>query len=208
MAKARDLLAFIRYSSQPMPERLVSLAVKLKENPRITVRPLNMRDLPNEMVIIKDLYNASWQKNWGFAPMTGKEMDLLATNLKNFAEPGMVLFAFYDGKPAGLSITLPDMNQVLPHLNGRLGPIEMLKFLYYRRRITGARALVFGFKQEYRKLGLPVLLFYETELFGRKRGYEWCELSWNLEDNRMINDFDHELGAEVYKRYRVMEKQL
>ncbi|MEO0078626.1 MAG: hypothetical protein ABIK86_06490, partial [candidate division WOR-3 bacterium] len=88
------------------------------------------------------------------------------------------------------------------------GPIEVIKFLYYKNRITGARALVFGFKQEYRRLGLPVLLFYETELFMRRRGYQWCELSWNLEDNRLINDFDRELGAEVYKHYRVMEKQL
>jgi GNAT superfamily N-acetyltransferase len=206
--KAKDLLAFIKYSTTPIPARLVNLATKLKENPRITVRPVNMKDLKNEMVIIKELYNASWQRNWGFSPMTGKEMDLLAVNLKSFAVPEMVLLAFYDGKPAGLSITLPDMNQVLPHLNGKLGLIEVLKFLYYKSKITGARALVFGFKQEYRRLGLPALLFYETELVGRKRGYKWCELSWNLEDNRLINDFDRELGAQVYKRYRVVEKAL
>lgn len=208
LVKAKDLLAFIKYSSSPMPERLVNLAEKLKANTRITVRPLNFKDLPNEMPIVKELYNASWQLNWGFSPMTGKEMDLLAANLKNFAEPEMVLLAFYDGKPAGLSITLPDMNQILARLGGKLGPVEMLKFLYYKGKVTGARALVFGFKQEYRRLGLPVLLFYETELFGRKKGYEWCELSWNLEDNRMINDFDRELGGEVYKKYRVMEKPL
>jgi len=206
--KAKDLLAFIKYATTPIPARLVNLATKLKENPRITVRPVNMKDLKNEMAIIKELYNASWQRNWGFSPMTGKEMDLLATNLKSFAVPEMVLLAFYDGKPAGLSITLPDMNQVLPHLNGRLGLIEVLKFLYYKNKITGARALVFGFKQEYRRLGLPVLLFYQTELAGRRRGYQWCELSWNLEDNRLINDFDRELGAQVYKRYRVVEKAL
>lgn len=208
LAKAKDLLAFIKYSSKPMPERLVTLALKLRENPRITVRPVNMKDLANEMRIIKELYNASWQQNWGFSPMTDKEMDLLAKNLKSFADPGMVLLAFYDGKPAGLSITLPDMNQILARLKGRFGLLEILKFLYYKNRITGVRALVFGFKQEYRRLGLPVLLFYETELYGRKKGYQWCELSWNLEDNRLINDFDRELGAEVYKRYRVMEKAL
>jgi len=208
LAKAKDLLAFIKHSSAPIPQRLVDLATKLKANPRITVRPLNFNDLKNEMVIVKELYNASWQKNWGFSPMTNEEMDLLAANLKSFAEPGMVLLAFYDGKPAGLSITLPDMNQILPHLNGRLGLIEMLKFLYYKNKITGVRALVFGFKQEYRRLGLPVLLFYETELYGRKKRYQWCELSWNLEDNRLINDFDREIGAEVYKHYRVVEKKI
>ena len=208
LVKAKDLLAFIKYSSNPMPERLVTLAQKLKANKRITVRPLDFKDLVNEMPIVKELYNASWQLNWGFSPMTGKEMDLLAKNLKDFAAPEMVLLAFYDGKPAGLSITLPDMNQILARLGGKLDLIGMLKFLYYKNKVTGARALVFGFKQEYRRLGLPVLLFYETELFGRKKGYEWCELSWNLEDNRMINDFDRELGSEVYKKYRVMEKPI
>jgi GNAT superfamily N-acetyltransferase len=206
--KAKDLLAFIKYASTPMPERLRNLAEKLKQNPRIAVRPVNMKNLKSEMAIIRELYNESWQKNWGFSPMTDNEMNYLANNLKSFAQPEMVLFAFYDQKPAGLSITLPDYNQVLKHLNGKIGLFGIVKFLYYRRRIKGVRSLIFGFKEEYRRLGLPVLLFYETENFARKYGYEWCELSWNLEDNRLINDFDRELGGEVYKRYRVFEKPI
>jgi GNAT superfamily N-acetyltransferase len=206
--KAKDLLAFYKHASTPMPERLIQVARKLRDNPRLSLRPVNLKDLHNEMVIIKEVYNASWERNWGFSPMTDKEMDLMAADLKNLADPNMVLLAFYDHKPAGLAITLPDLNQVLMHLNGRLGPIGLLKFLYYRRKVKGSRALVFGFKQEYRRLGLPILLFYETEEYMRRRGYEWCELSWNLEDNRLINDFDREVGAEVYKRYRVYEKPL
>lgn len=208
LRKAKDLLAFIKYARTPIPERLSGLARKLRENPRISVRPVNMKNLKDEMIIIKELYNASWQKNWGFSPMTDAEMNLMAEQLKIFARPEMVLLAFYDGKPAGLSITLPDINQILRKLNGRLGLVGTLRFLYYRRKITGARALVFGFKAEYRRLGLPILLFYETELFMRRQGYRWCELSWNLEDNRLINDFDRELGAREYKRYRVYERPL
>ena len=206
--KAKDLLAFIKYASTPMPERFVALAARLQANPRITVRPINLRQLSSEMVIIRDLYNASWEKNWGFSPLTDKEMNLLAQNLKTFADPNMILLAFYEGKPAGLAITLPDMNQVLKHLKGKLGVLGLLKFFYYRRKITGARALVFGFKAEYRRLGLPILLFYETENYMRRKGYRWCELSWNLEDNWLINEFDRELGGEVYKKYRVVEKPL
>lgn len=208
LKKAKDLLAFYKHISMPMPPRMRELAEKLRANPRITTRCINMKNLPAEMAIIKDLYNASWQKNWGFSPMTSKEMDLLAENLKTFADPGLVRFAFYDGKPAGLSITLPNINEVLIHLNGRLGPVEMVKFLFLKRRIKGVRAIVFGFKQEYRRLGLPILLFYETEEYGRQRGYEWCEMSWNLEDNRLINDFDREAGGVEYKHYRVMERPL
>ncbi|UCG44262.1 MAG: acyl-CoA N-acyltransferase [candidate division WOR-3 bacterium] len=206
--KAKDLLAFIKYASTPMPERFTTLARRLQDNPRISVRHLNMRRLESEMKIVKELYNAAWEKNWGFSPMTGREMDLLAANLKNFAVPEMVLLAFYDGKPAGLSITLPDFNQVLRRLDGRFDLAGLLKSLRYRNRITGIRALVFGFKKEYRRLGLPILLFYRTELYARSKGYEWCELSWNLEDNRLINDFDRDLGGKVYKRYRVYEKRL
>lgn len=208
LVKAKDLLSFIKYASTPMPDRLVNLAQKLKNNPHIAIRPVNMKKLKSEMAIIRELYNESWQKNWGFTPMTDNEMNFLANSLKRFAQPEMVLFAFYEGEPAGISITLPDLNQVLKHLNGKLGLIEIIKYLYYRRRIKGVRALIFGFKEKYRRLGLPILLFYETEKFARNYGYEWCELSWNLEDNRLINDFDRELGGEVYKRYRVFEKKL
>ncbi len=208
LVKAKDLLAFIKYASTPMPDRLVNLAQKLKNNPKIAIRPVNMKKLKSEMAIIRELYNESWQKNWGFSPMTDNEMNFLANNLKRLAQPEMVLFAFYEGEPAGISITLPDLNQVLIHLNGKLGLIEIIKYLYYRKRIKGVRALIFGFKEKYRRLGLPILLFYETEKFARSFGYEWCELSWNLEDNRLINDFDRELGGEVYKRYRVFEKKL
>ena len=70
----------------------------------------------------------------------------------------------------------------------------MVKFMLLKCKIKGTRAIVFGFKQEYRRLGLPVLLFYETEEYGRARGYEWVEMSWNLEDNRLINDFDRAAG--------------
>jgi GNAT superfamily N-acetyltransferase len=207
-AKAKDLLAFYKHASTPMPDRMIELARKLRANARLSLRPVNLKDLKNEMVIIKEIYNESWQRNWGFSPMTEKEMDLMAHDLKSVADPNMVLLAFYDGKPAGLAITLPDLNDVIRRLNGELGPLGLLKYLYYRRQVKGSRAFVFGVKQPYRRLGLPILLFYETEQYMRRRGYEWCELSWNLEDNRLINDFDRELGAEIYKRYRVYEKAL
>ena len=204
--KAKDLLAFMRYAVKPIPDRFLDLARKLKENRHISVRPVNLKDIGREMPIVKELYNESWQKNWGFSPMTDAEMDLMAEQLKTFAVPEMILLAFYDDEPAGLAITLPDINQLLRRLNGKLGLVGMLKFLYYRRRIKGSRALVFGFKERYRRLGLPVLLFHETAQYMQSKGYRWCELSWNLEDNRLINDFDRELGGKVYKRYRVFEK--
>ena len=140
--------------------------------------------------------------------MTDKELDLMAKELKHVAVPDMVWFAFYDEKPAGLSITLPDYNFIFKKLKGKLGPIGILKFLYYRKKIDGSRAFVFGFKKEYRRLGLPALLYFETEKTGLNHGYKWCELSWNLEDNDLINQFDAKVGGRVYKKYRIFEKAI
>ncbi|MCD6595140.1 hypothetical protein J7L68_05625, partial [bacterium] len=166
------------------------------------------KNLDSEMAIIKDLYNKSWEKNWGFSPMTDEEMDLMGKELKPIAVPELALLAFINGEPAGIGITIPDYNQVLKHLDGKLGPIQIAKALRLRKEIDGVRAMVFGFKPQFRRTGLPILLYRETEQVAQKLGYKWCELSWNLEDNDLINKFDSEIGGEVYKRYRIYKKEL
>ena len=207
-AKAKDLLAFYKDAQTGIPERLQKLAEALKNKPNVKIRKVNFKNIRNEMVIIKDLYNKSWEKNWGFSPMTDEEMDLMGKELKPIAVSELALLVFVNDEPAGIGITIPDYNQALAHLDGKLGPTQIAKALWYRRKITGVRAMVFGFKPQFRRTGLPILLYWETEQAAQKLGYKWCELSWNLEDNYLINRFDSEIGGEVYKRYRIYEKQL
>jgi len=207
-AKAKDLLAFYKDAETGIPERLQKLAEALKNKPNVKIRKVNFKNLDSEMAIIKDLYNQSWEKNWGFSPMTDAEMDLLGEELKPIAVQELALLVFVDGEPAGIGITIPDYNQVLKHLDGKLGPIQIAKALRLRKEIDGVRAMVFGFKPRFRRTGLPILLYWETEQAARKLGYKWCELSWNLEDNDLINKFDSEIGGKVYKRYRIYEREL
>jgi hypothetical protein len=110
-----------------------------------------------------------------------------------------------DGKPVGLSVTVPDINQILMKLNGKLGLIEMLKFMYYKNKVTGVRSLIGGVKKEYRESGIIAAIYYESEMANLKLGYEWCELGWNLEDNDLINKFDEAIGGKLYKKYRFYE---
>jgi GNAT superfamily N-acetyltransferase len=157
---------------------------------------------------IKDIYNAAWELNWGFVPITEKEIEFMAQQLKPIVEPRLALFAEVDGEPVGITLTIPDYNQVLKELNGTLGPINILKFLYYKRKISGLRSLIFGIKKEYRQTGINTVLYYETERAGTQLGYEWCEMSWNLEDNDLINRFDEAVGGKLYKKYRIYEKDI
>jgi len=205
--KAKDLYAYYK-GEVGVVDRIAKLVERVKSKEDVVVRPLDMKNFERDVEIIKDVYNAAWELNWGFVPMTPAEMDLMAKELKPIAEPELVLFAEVKGEPVGLAITLPDLNFVLKKLNGKLGPIQLLKFLYYKRKIKGLRSIIFGLKKEYRLTGINVVLYYETEVRGAKLGYESCEMSWNLEDNDMINRFDEAVGGKLYKKYRLYEKSL
>lgn len=203
--KAKDLLSFIKYAKDGIPERIEGMIKRIKERTGVKVRPFDMKEFKRDAQFLKDIYNSAWVKNWGFVPMTDEEMDLAAKKLKQFADPELVLFAEIGGKPIGVSVTVPDINQVLKKLNGRMGPLEILKFLYYKRQITGVRSLVGGVIKEYRETGIIAVLYYETEKANLKLGYDWCELGWNLEDNDLVNSFDAAIGGKVYKKYRIYE---
>jgi GNAT superfamily N-acetyltransferase len=205
--KAKDLYAYYK-GEVGVVDRIAKLVERVKSKEDVVVRPLDMKNFERDVEIIKDVYNAAWELNWGFVPMTPAEMDLMAKELKPIAEPELVLFAEVKGEPVGLAITLPDLNVVLKRLNGKLGPIQLLKFLYYKRKIKGLRSIIFGLKKEYRRTGINVVLYYETEVRGAKLGYDSCEMSWNLEDNDMINRFDEAVGGKLYKKYRLVEKSL
>ena len=205
--KAKDLYAYFK-GEVGVVDRIAKLVERVKRKEDVVVRPLDMKNLKRDVEIIKDIYNAAWEVNWGFVPMTPAEMDLMAKELKPIAEPELVLFAEVKGEPVGVAITLPDLNLVLKKLNGKLGPIQLLKFLYYKRKIKALRSIIFGLKKEYRRTGINVVLYYETEVRGAKIGYESCEMSWNLEDNDLINRFDEAVGGKLYKKYRLYEKSL
>jgi len=203
--KAKDLYAFIKPLKDGVPERMEKIIERIKKNTAVKVRPLDMKNFARDIGYLKDIYNAAWEKNWGFMPMTSREMDLAAVKLKQFVRPELVLFAEINDKPVGVSVTIPDINQVLARLNGRLGPIGLLKFLYYRNRIDGIRALIGGVRKEYRNTGIISVLYHETEKAAVRLGYKWCELGWNLEDNDLINKFDEAIGGKLYKKYRIYE---
>ena len=123
-------------------------------------------------------------------------------------DPQLVLFFFYEEDLAGLCIIVPDINPLLKRLNGKVGLTGIVKYLLYRKEVVGLRGMVFGFKEKYRKLGLPLVAFARLSKVITARKYKYFELGWNLEDNQDINNFDKELGGRVWKRYRIYRKEL
>jgi GNAT superfamily N-acetyltransferase len=207
-AKCKDLLAFIRHYEPPLSARLQQALARLQERRKVTVRPVNMRDFRTEVARITAVYNEAWSDNWGFVPITDAEAQHLASTLKLAVIPELTLLAAIDGEDIGCFVAIPDLNQVLRRLNGRLTPWGLVRFLYQRRRIDTVRVAMMGVKKRYRRLGIDLLFTAEIWKQALKRGIMHGELAWILEDNRLMTRALDEIEAKPYKRYRLYQKDL
>lgn len=211
-AKIQDLLAW-RWQSQPVPEGPARMVRELRARPEVTVRIANMKRFDEEVRTILDLYNEAWSENWGFVPATKAEARQMSSDLKFLADPHIVPFVEIDGRPAGVALAVPNLNEAIHDLDGKLLPFGFIKLLWrlkVRRPKTG-RLLLLGIRKEYRTrryAGLAYLLCDELYHQARRRGYEWAEFSWTLEDNHLINSLITKIGCTHYKTYRIYEKGL
>jgi hypothetical protein len=211
--KAMDLWAWIFDIEQGLagaPEKLFRVAQKSMERQGLRVRKIDMRRFDEEVEIIKAAYNAAWEKNWGFVPMTDAEIDHLAANLKHMIDPDLIFVAeTSDGKPAGVSLSLPDLHQALRRSGGgHYFPFGLLKFLWHRRKVDQVRLVIMGMMEEYRGRGADAIFYLETAREALKRGYKRMEGSWILESNSMMNQIIERLGGKRYKTYRIYELPL
>ncbi len=208
MAKAKDLFAYeLEAKTDPAPLRAL-IERSRRELPNVLVRRAVKRRFRDEADRIMRVYNSGWEKNWGFVPWTPNEMTYLVKTMKLLADPDLVIFAEVAGEPVGFAFALPNYNEVLARMNGRLLPFGWARFLSGRRKIHTARILVFGLVPEYRRTGLSYLLFDEIKRSCVGRGIRSAELSWLLEDNEPILRFNASLGAVKSKTYRVYEKPI
>ena len=208
--KEKDLLAFYVGPEDFPAERTERLANVIVKRNNISMRCADKRHFAAEMALIKDIYHASWERSWGFVPMTDEEIDEMGRSVLRFADLDLVFFIYHGQNPAGVVVVLPDINPILKLFNGRIGPVGLLKLLLFGRRKHGWRGTVFGFKEEYRKIGLPLVAFdyCNRVLRDPRKRTSFLELGWNLEDNRDINQFDLDVGGRIYKRYRIFRKEL
>jgi ribosomal protein S18 acetylase RimI-like enzyme len=208
--KAKDLLAFhIDLATIPM-ERLSRIAAKVRARNRgLVFRPILRKTLEQDIIKVKEVYNAAWEENWGFVPMTDAEVDFMATRLKPLLMEGLVWLVEAGTEPVGFLLALPDYNPALQPLRGSLMTPKVLGFLPYLfgwKRPTRTRVLTLGVKQAYRSKGLESALLIEGLKVGFEAGVRESEASWILEDNVMMCRVLEAIGGRPYKRYRIYER--
>jgi len=201
LAKAIDVLAY-HFAIKDANPKMFEIARRMTTRSKIELRNIDPKQLQREVQIVREIYNQAWANNWGFVPADEAEFEHLARELKAILEPSLAFIGFIDGKPAGFSLALPNINEALKQINGRLLPFGLIKLMHAMKHISSARLLLLGVVPEYRHAGLDILFYTRTIESGIKLGYAGGELSWVLEDNTDMRKVLEKIGARVYKRYR------
>jgi len=195
-------------------DQLERVTARLRADGRIAVRSLDPSRFAAEMRLALDIYNEAWTHNWGFLPVTEREAKQIIDQLAPVLPPQSVVFALADGEPAAMLIALPNLNEIISDLGGRLFPINWLKLLWrlHFRKPKTARAILTGVRQRYRgsalSTALVTLMLAAILDAGRRANIETVEFSWILEDNRPSLEGCRALGAKLDKLYRIYAKPL
>lgn len=205
--KAMDLFAFT-VSHETVDVKPFERLKDVLKRDDLRIRPIHKKKLPQECKVINAIYNDAWTENWGFVPMTDAEIDQMAHELKPIFDPRLSFMVEIKDEPVAFAIALPDVNQLIKKINGRLFPFGWLKLLTGLKNIRSIRVLILGVRKKYQRLGLGVVLCLKMIEDAMAAGYTTAEMSWVLETNRLMIAPLERMGARLYKRYRIYEKPI
>lgn len=212
MRPVMDMLAYLlppNFEPPPAMQRLLARMGK-----RMTLRPMDFSRYDEEIDLLRSLFNDAWSENWGFVPLTEQEFRATGRELRQIIRPGYTCIAEVDGEAAGFIVALPNINELIKDLDGRLLPLGWAKLLWRlkRRRATTARVPLMGVKRQFQRGPLGAAISFGMIEQVRHAldadGIRTVELSWILETNQGMNNLIETMGGKLYKRYRMFQRGL
>lgn len=209
LEKAMDLLTYEVNQDNVDRERMNRAVEIVKRRlPTISIRKIRLSKIKQEIKIIQEIFNAAWKDNWGFIPLSEAEFMYLAKDLKSVVDDNFAHIAEVDGRPIAFSVALPDYNQILKDMDGKLFPFGIFKLLWNRKKITRVRTALMGVIPEYQGKGIDALLHRESIENGLKFNKYASEIGWILESNVQMNRVAEKIGGVHDKTYRMYRKSL
>jgi len=208
-SKVMDVTAHKMSVARPETmDRLEKICQRVEDKEDVTSRIIDMKHFDRDLQIIKQIYNAAWDQNWGFVPLSDKEIDHIAEDLKMVVDPGLVRYIFVGERPAGFIAVVRNLNEILVKMNGRLFPFGLFRILFGMSKIKSVRLLLMGVTREFRNRGLETVLYYRAMQYSISRGYTLCENSWLLETNDQVLRASEFMGGREYRRYRIYDRKI
>ena len=174
----------------------------------VRLRKMTRRTLRRDLDTFAEIYNDAWKRNWGFVPYGKDDLDAYGQELQLVFDPDWFMVAEIGGEPVGVAITVPDVNQALKHMNGRLLPTGWWHFLNRRRYIDRVRVGFLGVKEEFQHAGVAARLYVEHFDLAESVGPPEGEMGWILETNTPMNRAMEAMHGRIVKKYRVYQQDL
>jgi GNAT superfamily N-acetyltransferase len=210
LTKAMDLLMWELHISDrtKLLPVLPAIAEQVRSKHGIRIRKMTRKGLRRDLDEFAKVYNAAWSRNWGFVPYSKEDLDAYALDLQLVYDRDWFMVAENDTETVAVAITIPDMNQVLKRMRGRLLPLGWWHFLRRGAVIDRVRVGFLGVMPEYQHTGVAAALYIEHFDVAERTTRRGGEMGWILETNRSMNRAMEAMGGRVVKRYRVYERLL
>jgi GNAT superfamily N-acetyltransferase len=211
LSKAMDLLMWelvIADRTKILPV-VFKLAGEVEPRHGIKIRRMSRRSLRRDMDRFAEVYNSAWSDNWGFAPFGKRDLDAWAQEIQLVFDRNWFMVAeTAEGDTAAVAITVPDINQVLKKMNGRLLPLGWWHYLRRAKTIDRVRVGFLGVKPEFQHTGVAAALYVEHFDTAVRVPQKWGEMGWILETNHNMNRAMEAMGGRIVRRYRMYERGL
>ena len=211
LSKAMDLLMWELDISdrEHMLPIIFTLAEQLEERHGVRIRKMSRRSLRKDMDRFADVYNSAWSENWGFSPYSKEDLDHYAQEMQLVFDRNWYMVAeTAEGDTAAIAITIPDINQVLMKMKGRLLPFGWWYFLRRASIMDRVRVGFLGVKHAYQHTGVAAALYVEHFATASRVPQKWGEMGWILETNRNMNRAMEAMGGRIVRRFRVYERTI
>jgi GNAT superfamily N-acetyltransferase len=208
MTKAMDLLTWELYIAdrKKVLPILPDIAEQSQTKHGIRLRKMTRRHLRRDLDEFQKVYNAAWSGNWGFVPYSKDDLDAYALDLQLVYDRDWFMVAENDSEVVAIAITVPDINQVLKKMRGRLLPLGWWYYLNRGRIIDRVRVGFLGVLPEYQHTGVAAALYMEHFDVAERTTRTGGEMGWILETNRAMNRGMEAMGGRIVKRFRVYER--
>jgi hypothetical protein len=212
--KEMDLIAYRIDVRTPLPRGIDRIRKLAADNPDIKLRELNRGRFEDEIRTVLDLFNDAWSGNWGFEPFSTEQITDMAKALKPLLPPPAACIAEYHGRPVAFALGLPNVNEMIRDLNGRLFPFGWAKLLYRIKfgRYGSGRLALMGVRKEFQRTpmggALAIAVIDRLRAACIKHEVHTGELSWVLETNKGVRSIIEGFGAQPYKTYRIFSRKL
>ncbi|MFZ5517223.1 MAG: hypothetical protein ACOY90_11330 [Candidatus Zhuqueibacterota bacterium] len=209
-APIKNVLSWEVPVNRPMEEKLVRVAEKVIQRYGIKIETWNQRPLKVRKHEMLEIYNDAWNDNFGFVPFEKDEFYRIIDDMQLVMDDGLFIFLYRKDEPIAFFGGVPNVTEKLvpTHWCPRCELLRAAKMILTKGSVKGFRLGYLGVKKKYRKLGLDGVMLWQQKIYAQKKGYDYCDMGWVLEDNFMVIRIIEMMGSTPSKTYTIYQKPL